>query len=98
MSLKKTYVKSKNICRVTFNLADVNAAQVAVVGDFNSWNEQATPMKKSKTGFSATVDLEPGREYQFRYLVDGQQWCNDDSADHYCETPFSDAHNGIIRA
>jgi hypothetical protein len=29
------------------------------------------------------VELEPGRQYQFRYLLDGERWCNDWHADAY---------------
>lgn len=96
MPLKKNYLKSKNICRVTFNVPDDQADEACLVGDFNEWNTQATPMKKGKQGFSATVDLEPGRDYQFRYFLNGQHWANDDMADGYADTPFSDAQNSIV--
>lgn len=98
MSLKKTYVKSKNVCKVTFSLPEKEANEAYIVGDFNAWQEQATPMKKGKGGFSATLELEPGREYQFRYLLDGSKWANDDAADGYYPTPFHDAENSVIVA
>ena len=41
-------------------------------------------MKRLKNGtFTATLSLEPNKEYHFRYLVDGQHWANDWSADKY---------------
>jgi 1,4-alpha-glucan branching enzyme len=96
MPLKKNYLKSKNICRVTFNCPVTEADQAYLVGDFNSWDTEATPMKKSKQGFSATLDLEPGQDYQFRYFLSGDQWANDDSADAYTDTPFPDARNSVV--
>jgi hypothetical protein len=29
------------------------------------------------------LELEPGREYQFRYLINGEHWWNDWNADDY---------------
>lgn len=29
------------------------------------------------------VSLDAGREYRFKYLVDHDQWMNDDAADRY---------------
>lgn len=77
--LKKSYSKSGGACRVTFKLpSQTEAAAAAVLGEFNEWDPQAHPMKKRKDGsFSATVSLEAGREYRFRYLLDGERWTND---------------------
>jgi 1,4-alpha-glucan branching enzyme len=89
--LKKTYVKSRKVGKVTFQLAksevpeDVEVENVHLVGDFNNWEESGTPMKYSKRhkAYRATIELDPGEEYQFRYLVNGQIWCNDWAADAY---------------
>ena len=54
-------------------------------------------MKALKAGgFSATLELEQGKEYQFRYLIDGESWLNDDEADKLSPTPFGDAQNSVI--
>ncbi len=39
-------------------------------------------------GFSLTVDLDAGRIYRFRYLLDGQRWDNDWAADAYVPNSF----------
>ena len=99
MSVKKQYMKSKNVCKVTFTLPAGETGEMAtVVGDFNGWDREATPMKKSRSGYSVTVELEPGREYQFRYLIDGERWANDDEADSMSDTHFHDAKNCVIVA
>jgi 1,4-alpha-glucan branching enzyme len=90
--IKKEYFKSKpTICKVTFGLADtISAESVYLVGDFNQWREDTTPMKKLKSkGFTVSLELEKGREYQFRYLVNGSEWHNDWNADKYVPNPFS---------
>ena len=78
--ISKEYTKTGRSCRVTFELpADVKADSVSVLGDFNDWDPKARPLKRRKDGsFSATVSLKPGADYRFRYLVDGEQWVNDE--------------------
>ncbi len=101
MSLKKTYSRSKPTCKVKFILpAHVGKAKSAtVVGDFNDWKIDATPMKKQKEGpLAVTVELEKGRDYQFRYLVNGEQWENDDAADRYEISEFSGVENSVVSA
>lgn len=81
--VKKNYTKSGKACRVTFKLnAETEAEQASLLGEFNSWDEEANPMKKLKDGtFSVTVSLDAGNEYRFRYLLDGEEWTNDDAPD-----------------
>jgi 1,4-alpha-glucan branching enzyme len=98
MALKKNHLKTKkNICRVTFNLpANDSSDSIYIVGDFNEWDPKATPMKKGRQGFSATLDLQSEREYQFRYLVNDAEWRNDDEADGFVSTPYGDGQNCVV--
>lgn len=83
--ITKSYAKNGKTCKVTFKvLAALATDKGAVMGDFNDWNEEANPMKKAKDGsFSATVSLEAGKEYHFRYLLDGKNWMNDEAPDGF---------------
>ncbi|MBI4946921.1 MAG: isoamylase early set domain-containing protein [Bacteroidetes bacterium] len=100
MALKKQFLKTKAVCKVTFTLpaeAVISANSVHLVGDFNDWSYTATPMKRAKDGScSATLELHTGKEYQFRYLLDGARWENDWDADKYVATAFGDSENSII--
>lgn len=100
MSLSKKYLKSKPVSKVTFRLPQHVAAgvdQACLVGEFNDWNPRATSMQKLKTGdFKVTVDLEVGREYQYRYLLDGKIWTNDDEADAYKPAGVPGAENSVV--
>jgi 1,4-alpha-glucan branching enzyme len=97
---KKQYLKTKNVCRVRFKLHKKvigPAEKVNLVGDFNNWNESAGAMTKLKNGdFSTVLDLDLERSYQFRYLVDGTRWINDESADIYLPSPFQGEDNSVI--
>jgi 1,4-alpha-glucan branching enzyme len=88
--LKKNYTKTGTSCRVTFRVpADVEAQTVAVLGEFNEWSEDAHPMKKLKNGsFSATLSVEAGQEYRFRYLLDDGRWINDEAPDQLVPNRF----------
>jgi len=100
MSIKKQFLKSKSVCKVSFKLSQAqvqNAGKVNIVGDFNNWNETSDELKPTKDGsFSHTLELEPGREYQFRYLIDGHVWINDEDADKFVATGLGDSHNAVI--
>jgi 1,4-alpha-glucan branching enzyme len=85
--LKKQYMKTGSVCKVTFRLpkeAVKGARRVNIVGEFNDWSIEANPMKPLRSGeFALTLDLRSGKEYRFRYLVDGYRWENDWNADRY---------------
>ena len=89
--ITKSYSKAGGTCRVTFKIpAGQAAARSAVVlGEWNGWNADATPMKRAKDGsWSATATLETGRPYRFRYLLDGAHWKNDEGADDTVRNHF----------
>ncbi len=100
MSIKKEYARNKMICKVTFEVPESlgnNAAKAFVVGEFNNWSTSATPMKRKKNGiFTATLDLQKGHEYQFRYLLDKDKWENEVEADKLAPTPYGDAMNSVV--
>ncbi|MFH1844636.1 MAG: isoamylase early set domain-containing protein [bacterium] len=100
MSLSKRYLKSRPVCKVTFKVpqeAVETADSVHIVGDFNEWNYEATPMRKLKNGaYTLTLDLETGTSYQFRYLINKLNWENDWSADEYVYNTFAECENSVV--
>lgn len=100
MPLQKRYLKTRDVSKVTFRLpkdAAPRAANVALVGDFNDWDTDATPMTRLKNGdFKVTLELEPGREYQYRYLIENEIWENDWEADRYSPSGFEGAENSVV--
>ena len=96
MVLKKKFLKTK--CKVEFSLAQEVASDTEsayLVGEFNNWDEGATPMEKKGNTFKVTVDLPLDREYQFRYLINESEWHNDWHADKYVTNPFS-GDNSVV--
>ena len=82
--ITKSYSKTGRSCRVTFKIpaGQAEAKSIAVLGEWNGWNADTHPMEKRKDGsWSATVTMDAGRPYRFRYLLDGRHWGNDEGAD-----------------
>jgi 1,4-alpha-glucan branching enzyme len=100
MAFKKQYLKSKAVCKVTFELTKEQAHaadSVRLVGDFNEWDLASTPMKKLKNGdFTTTINLAKDSQYQFRYLLDDNAWENDWEADAYIPSIISSADNSVV--
>lgn len=96
----KQYNKDRTKCRVTFRLpgeAAPEAAHVTVAGDFNNWSTTDTPLTRLKKGdFKIVLNLEPGREYRFRYLIDGNRWENDWRADRYLPNDYGSDDSVVI--
>lgn len=101
--LKKQFYKTKDTCKITFEFGkEVEEklgepiTRVSVVGDFNNWDNSATPMKKLKGGTWRTqLVLEKEKEYQFRYLINGAVWENDWGADRYVPNAV-DGDNSVL--
>jgi 1,4-alpha-glucan branching enzyme len=97
MILKKQ-TRKKSSVRVTFELpSNMWAERVNLVGEFNDWDTTATPMSRSRSdaNWKASLDLEVGKRYRFRYLVDGKEWLNDWHADDHVENPYG-SYDSIV--
>ena len=98
MITKRLSPKGRSM-RVYFDLPpDVADRDVHVVGDFNDWDRTATPMQiHPKDGvWRAGVSFKPGTTIQFKYLVDGREWRNDEEADAYVPNEHG-TENSLLR-
>ena len=96
MAIKKQYLKSKPVCKVTFSLPAKDAKKVTIAGSWNKWNTKAEPLKKLKNGtFKTTLNFDTGSSYEFKYVVDGA-WVNDTQADAYAWNEFAAADNSVV--
>ncbi|MEJ2734600.1 MAG: isoamylase early set domain-containing protein [Anaerolineae bacterium] len=96
--IKKELGLKAGLARVTFELpSTVWADQVSLVGEFNNWDRQVTPMTQDRLDESwrATLDLEAGRRYRFRYLLDGDTWLSDRQADG-CAATSTGAYDSVV--
>ena len=95
--IKKQDLKSKKQVKVTFALAEKEVGtKVSVVGDFNGWDPKKTKLVKRSNGtFSASVTLNKGKHYAFRYVDENGKWLNDEDADAFEVSPFG-TENGVV--
>lgn len=90
--IKKSFVKAKHQYKVTFEVPVDQLGEgrdVRVLGTFNGWSwDKGLKMKSTKGNYQADINLAPG-EYQFRYLVDNQEWKNDWEAQGYTASGYN---------
>ncbi len=74
---------------VQFVLVAPTASDVSLVGSFNDWNPQSTPLRRTVTGgaWMVEVPLAPGR-HQYAFIVDGERWMPDPSGAPAVEDDF----------
>jgi 1,4-alpha-glucan branching enzyme len=100
MSIQKKFDKKKPECKVTFKLAEDIAGfanKANLTGDFNGWDIESIPMKKIKDGgFSVSIDLKKGAEYQFKYLVDGHSWLTESEADKQVINEYQGENSVVV--
>lgn len=81
--IQKTYFKTKDYCKVKFTIENEIAETIAVTGLNNDWISMV-PLKKKKDGtFAIEINLPKDTTHQFKYVVDQQDWINDETADSF---------------
>ena len=96
MSIKKQFVKTKPVCKVTFSVEAKEANTASVVGDFNNWDQEEGALNKLKNGtFKGVFDLNKDASYEFKYVVDGQ-FVNEPEADSFRWNDYAGAENSVL--
>jgi hypothetical protein len=92
----KELVKSGRV-RVTFSMpAGIWADTIHLVGDFNNWDQTATPLRLEDHGWCVSLELDAGKAYQYRYLINGTDWYNDWRADHYVPNEYGGDNSVVV--
>jgi len=81
---------------VTFTISGINANQIAVAGDFNSWNTGANQLEDPDGDgiWTGKMQLEPGR-YEYMLVVDDGKWVTDPNAKAYVNDGFG-SKNAVL--
>lgn len=97
MAISKQFLKSKPECKVTFTVPAKEAKSVEVAGAFNNWTPEKFSLKKRKDGvFKGAINLPVNNSFEFKYVVDGKTWVNDEQADKLVWNDFSGTENGLL--
>jgi len=101
MSISRTANAKKGTYKVVFSLnpeQTQSATGVYLLGDFNQWQQEGAEMKALKAGgFKATLELEAGKHYEFRYQTFEGRWFNDEAADDYVPSHYPHFYNCQIQ-
>jgi hypothetical protein len=81
---------------VTFRLsAEFGAAVAEVAGDFSAWAPLAM-LPDGRGGFRLDLGLDGGRQFRYRFLLDGERWINDPLASDFIAGPNGSAASMIV--
>ena len=93
--IQKTIYKTKDYCKVKFNLDIQDTATASILGLNNDWSNPV-PMKKKKDGsFTAEIQLPKDSQHEFRYLLNETEWINEPEADGEVENVFG-SRNSVL--
>lgn len=88
--------------KVTFTLPVANIIdtdECMLLGEFNNWNleEGHYLIKQADGSMQVELELEAGKEYQYRYLLGNGIWVNDDSEKVTSDISGYQVENCIVR-
>lgn len=96
MSIKKQFVKTKPVCKVTFSVEAKEATKASVVGDFNNWDPEEGTLNKLKNGtFKGVFNIGKDASYEFKYVIDGV-FVNEAESDSFLWNEFAGNENGVL--
>ena len=78
--------------RILFSIDAPQAHEVAVVGDFNTWDRVSHPLKKDDNGLWQKIMMLPPGRYEYKFLVDGQ-WRTDPNNPRQCTNCYGTNNN-----
>lgn len=95
--IHKSRAPNPGFVRVVFELPScVWADRIFLTGDFNDWEENELPLRQDRNGvWKAVLDLPVGRQYEFRYIIDGQ-WRTDSHADGFASNMYGSQNSLVI--
>ena len=85
--VSKTLLDGKTV-QVTFRMPPLEGvSELHLCGDFNGWNTTAAPLARQADGsWTATLVLEPGKSYRYRFCDGEGRWHNDWQPTRMCPT------------
>ncbi len=86
-----------DLTTVTFVFRAPGASRVCLVGDFNGWDADATPLRRAALGdmWTAQVPLRHGL-HAYAFVTDGSDWSFDPSAPLAPEATFGRRNSVVV--
>jgi len=80
---------------IDFTVLAPEAREVSVVGCFNGWRPNATPLKSTGDGEWAVRLMLRCGQYEYRFAVDGR-WSEDPRASQHVANPFGEFNSVLV--
>jgi 1,4-alpha-glucan branching enzyme len=80
---------------ITFTVLAPDAREVSVVGSFNGWRPNATPLNNTGAGEWAVRLMLRSGQYEYRFVVDGR-WSEDPRASQHVANPFGEFNSVLV--
>ncbi len=94
--IQKTYLKTKDYCKVKFTFDGTDADNIAIHGLQGDWNKPVALKKKKDGSFWCEISLPKDSQHEFKYLVDGIEWMNEPTADSEVQNEFGGRNSLLI--
>lgn len=93
--IQKTYLKTKDVCKVKFVVEADDAQKVEVLGLNGDWNNSLDLKKRKDGSFCGEITLPKNTEHEFKYRVNGSEWINEPEADKQQHNEYG-GQNSVI--
>ena len=94
--LQKTYLKTKNLCKVKFTLNLEDAETIEILGLNSDWEKSIIMSKKKDGSFTCDVSLPKNTQHEFKYRVNETTWINEPEADGQNPNVFGGINSVIV--
>jgi len=94
--VQKTYLKTKNYCKVKFTVNVENAETVEILGLNSDWENSKIMSKKKDGSFTCDVSLPKNTQHEFKYRVNETIWFNEPEADSESANVFGGSNSVLI--
>lgn len=93
--IQKTYFKTKDYCKVKFQINPENAETVAIHGLNGDWTTSVSMTKKKDGTFACELSLPKDTRHEFKYVVNQAEWMNEPEADAQHPNEFGGSNSVI---
>ena len=94
--LQKTYLKTKDYCKVKFTFQDGAAQKVEILGLNSDWETPIEMSKRKDGSFCTEISLPKNTQHEFKYRVNSSEWVNEPEADAEHENGFGSKNSVLV--
>ena len=94
--LTKKYFKTKQETEIIFEFSREDVSSVSLCADFTDWQPISMKYHKKAKSFRTKVRLPKDQTFHFKYLLDNNEWANDQQADNYVTNVYGTQNSVVV--